>query len=135
MIDQLKISPPVLFLQIFDGEDPMRLPLFESCFAEHKRPTALLSSGNTMRLEYQHWSKFLGYPAFKAHYYFVNDGYWRHKPIGKIKKKTRTGQIASFLTMGNLLKYGIKNKAAISLTFDLHSKAIAALFFTYCCPI
>ena len=71
--------------QIFDGAHAKAVPLFQSCFARHKRPPALMSSGNTMRIEYQHWStKFPGYPFFKVHYSFTNEPTtWENKPIGK----------------------------------------------------
>ncbi|XP_072026468.1 uncharacterized protein [Amphiura filiformis] len=67
-------------LEIYDGEHSKALPLFDSCFTRHKRPPALMSSGNTMRIEYQHWGRFPGYPAFKVHYYFVDEPIWRDKP-------------------------------------------------------
>ncbi len=42
-----------------------------------------MSSGNTMRIQYQHWSEYPGYPAFKLHYYFVDEEIWSDKPTGK----------------------------------------------------
>ncbi|XP_033647712.1 uncharacterized protein LOC117307151 [Asterias rubens] len=67
-------------IEVYDGESAS--PVIEQCFASYKRPGALISTENSLRIEFKHWSSIaFQFPVFRAHYRFLSASEQAFKPI------------------------------------------------------
>ncbi|XP_022108480.1 uncharacterized protein LOC110988871 [Acanthaster planci] len=57
-------------IEIYEGQSST--PILNQCFASNKRPSAIVSSGNSLRIDFKHQQSIsYQFPVFRAHYRFL----------------------------------------------------------------
>ncbi|XP_038054284.1 uncharacterized protein LOC119726611 [Patiria miniata] len=72
-------------IEVYDGQSPT--PTLDQCFASNKRPRAIVSSGNSLRIDFKHLQSIsYQFPVFRAHYRFLS----ANEPVIKPRVDTIT---------------------------------------------